>query len=360
MPFYQNPFEEDFRGNWILDDRQLSLTFKCPQNKNRTDLAVAWNLEPYDLSTFNTLKIYYALDRTDMTPRQPGTNPSIGSKAFVNWAALSINIAGSTPASTKAAEIMAILNANATFADHFTASLDTNVRGTNQPTMRVVLKTTKPKHAFRFYVDNSGAEQLLKFNKYAGIADLPAYFDRHTIANRFTYNDGAGLLIRLSQPITGATVANPSVVTSVGHGLTTGDVIYIDNSNSTPTIDGQRTVTVINADTFSVPVNVTTAGTRGEFLTTQNYNVVNDFGINPLVMKHDWEHLSGGSKTFMFTKNTIDGSNRVTQKIEYHAGSVAGDLAIKTIYTYSSTNTFPDSTFEIPYQLQTADLITPP
>lgn len=60
---------------------------------------------------------------------------------------------------------------------------------------------------------------------------------------------------------------NPGVVTSIGHGLNTGDTIVISNSDSNPTIDGERVVTVLSADTFSVPVNVaTTAGTTGNYV----------------------------------------------------------------------------------------------
>lgn len=68
-----------------------------------------------------------------------------------------------------------------------------------------------------------------------------------------------------SIPITSNSLANPSVVTTpIAHGLTTGDVIFIAGViTSSPTINGQRTVTVISPTTFSVPVNVTTAGTGG-------------------------------------------------------------------------------------------------
>lgn len=58
-------------------------------------------------------------------------------------------------------------------------------------------------------------------------------------------------------------VANPTVLTVRGHGRQTGDVVTISGSNSTPSIDGQQTVAVIDADHFTVPVNVTTAGTAG-------------------------------------------------------------------------------------------------
>lgn len=63
--------------------------------------------------------------------------------------------------------------------------------------------------------------------------------------------------------IEGATVANPTVITSRGHGYQTGQVVTISGSDSTPTLDGTQTVTVIDEDTFTVPVNVTVAATRG-------------------------------------------------------------------------------------------------
>lgn len=68
--------------------------------------------------------------------------------------------------------------------------------------------------------------------------------------------------------ITGNTLANPTVVTSVAHGLTTGRSITISGSNSTPSINGTHVVTAISANTFSIPVNVTVAGTTGTYVTT--------------------------------------------------------------------------------------------
>lgn len=65
-------------------------------------------------------------------------------------------------------------------------------------------------------------------------------------------------------PITSNTQANPTVITTpVPHGLTSGDIVLIaGNSGSSPTINGERTVTVISTTTFSVPVN-TSAGSGG-------------------------------------------------------------------------------------------------
>lgn len=75
-------------------------------------------------------------------------------------------------------------------------------------------------------------------------------------------------------PITSNSIANPSVVTTpVPHGLTTGQVILIAGvATSSPTINGQQTVTVITPTTFSVPVNVTVAGTGGTFVLASTVN----------------------------------------------------------------------------------------
>jgi hypothetical protein len=61
-------------------------------------------------------------------------------------------------------------------------------------------------------------------------------------------------------PITNATVAASSVITSPNHGLVSTDVIWITGSTTTPTIDGERIVTVSDGNTFTVPVNVTSNG----------------------------------------------------------------------------------------------------
>ena len=76
------------------------------------------------------------------------------------------------------------------------------------------------------------------------------------------------------QPVIIATsVANPTVVTCGSvHGLRTGDTITVTGSNGTPNVDGAaQVVTVLSDRTFSLPVNVTIAGTAGIF-TKVTYN----------------------------------------------------------------------------------------
>lgn len=61
--------------------------------------------------------------------------------------------------------------------------------------------------------------------------------------------------------ITSISVASPTqIVTTTPHGLATGDSVLIAGTSTTPTTNGTFTATVINATTFTVPVNVTIGG----------------------------------------------------------------------------------------------------
>jgi hypothetical protein len=77
-------------------------------------------------------------------------------------------------------------------------------------------------------------------------------------------------------PITSNSQANPTVITtSVPHGLTTGDKVLISGvSGSSPTINGEQTVTVISTTTFSVAVNTSagSGGTGGSFVRSNSPN----------------------------------------------------------------------------------------
>jgi hypothetical protein len=97
---------------------------------------------------------------------------------------------------------------------------------------------------------------------------------------------GAGTISNIS-------VGNPTVVTSSGHGLVTGQQIVISNSNSTPNINGTRTVTSTATDEFAVSVNVTGAGNAGNWTTAAiaPYAFVGGGENNKAVGK--WSHAEG-------------------------------------------------------------------
>jgi len=295
MSFFQNPHSCDFHGIWVLGDRHLSPEFRCYGNKGRGDeMVVVWEVPPYDLSgndvdtaTTDTLVIKYALYNSK------------------NWNTLSINIAsGAASASAVTpAEIIGNLNNDATFSTFFTASLgslDADVSPISKK--RVVIRQNKPVTQFKFYIVNGRAEEKLKFNKKAGVAELPTYFDRHSVGNHVTFSDGQSLLVPLTP------------------GTYDVDANVIDDA--------------IDAHGVSL-------------------------GLTSGVVQADYKLLKGRSGIFNFQKITVDSSDRITQIIEYQAGAIAGDLGRKIQYTYTAAKTKPDQITEIPHTLSSGDFVTP-
>jgi hypothetical protein len=325
MSFFQNLFHE-FNGYYLSGDSSgYKLTFKIPANANFSDPFINWTTGPFDFSTYDTLTFNYAFD-----------------PEFAAWQSFSVNVAGDDSSATTAQEVADLLNGDDAFSAWYVASV---LKG-----VQVSIKQRRPLIAFKTYISNTGAEQVLKFNQKAGVAELPTYFQKSLIGQP------NGQLLSLSVPFAGNSAATPTVITSLNHGLTNGDTIYI-YSNSSPALDGEETVTVIDENSFSVNVAVSTAGTWGEYYTTADAAIVEAAGFDIAAVKKDWQLLAGRVPGFMFTKNTVDGSNRVTSQLTYPAGSTAGMVATKTFYTYSGGNTTPSTVAQIPYVLTDADLL---
>jgi hypothetical protein len=279
MTFFQNPFLSDFEGNWLLGDRHHIPKFVCPHNAGRGDEhVVTWAEGPYDLSGVDsdgtndtdTLVVVYALND------QPKSGVS-----FKNWATISIDITA-TAASISAVrpeEIVTDLNADATFAERFEALLQ-HSKGEGAPNAipRVVIRQRAEKTNFRFYIQNGRAEDVLQFNQRAGVAELPTFFGRHTIANRFTFTDNQNHIIALD-PTDGV------------------DARIIDDA----------------VDAYGNSLDFTSA-----------------------TVQEDWELLAGRSGLFDFTSD--DGSGTV---IIYPAGAKAGDLAKKIVTNGGNTFVLP-------------------
>jgi hypothetical protein len=262
--FFQNVFESDFVGMLVLGDRQHSLSFRVAANRNRSTLMQAYGTAPYNTVGNTTLTINVSIN---------------GGRSYIPLA-----ITLTSGAAQSIHDIVSDLNSNGDFSNFFTADTAQGV---------VTVKAKYTRENFRAYVNNTSAETVLKFNRYCGVAELPDYFERHTISNYVagTYSDSVGSFVKLTQPT--------------------------DNQ------------------------------------------IITDAGLSTTA-KSDYELLRGRSGLFKFVKNTVDSSNRITTSIEYSAGAQAGDLAKKTTYSYTSTKTNPDVSAEIPYVLQTADLVTPP
>ncbi len=132
-----------------------------------------------------------------------------------------------------------------------------------------------------------------------GIIALPLTTDVAAVNNRAPIDFGVPAITGLT--ISGNTVANPTVVTTTAaHGLATGDSVNIATSNSTPSINGDYTVTVLTSTTFTIPVNVTVSGTAGTVIQTSK-----DFGAAA------WAFLTAFTGTSM-TPVIQDSADNVT------------------------------------------------
>lgn len=193
--FFQNLFDQEFRGSLLAADRQYSLNSTLRPNVNRSDLMVAWNTEPYDLSVNTSLTVNYSLDF-----------------ASPNFASLTINVAGGTASATKAYEVVNALNANAVFAALFTASVS-KIGDLNT----VLIKSSRPKTAIRAYISNTSAENALRFNKKAPVGELPSYFEKFSLGQAATYPDlPVGVLLKLNT----ADANDQAVITAAGFDYT--------------------------------------------------------------------------------------------------------------------------------------------
>ncbi len=287
MSFFLNPFHSEYRGSLPLDDRQYSITFDCPANGGRGPHEVrtftdpTWDLSGSDADSNDTdlLTISYAIDSNLMT--------------FVDLT-VDIGAGAATLAATRPSEVVTTLMANVSFSTHFLARVSED--------LNFIRITAKRPERIRWYIKPGGADTVLNFNKFVGIKELPTYFARHTIANRYNFTDSDAMLIEL------------------------------------------------DPDTYDVHANMIDAAVNSKGVS---------LGYDSGTVREDYELLAGRSPAFMFEKNSVDGSSRITQTIRYPAGAKVGDLAKLTKYTYTAAQTAPDQITEEPYVLTSSDLVTP-
>jgi len=340
MSYFQNVFDAEFQGNLLLSDRQFNMTFKVKGNSpNSSQLFQSWNPAPYNVSTNNSLTLNYSFD------------------AGNSWTTLTINVStGAANASAATAyEVVNALNANATFQALFTASVQGDPKGENT---YVAIKSTRPREKFKVYVSNGSAEIPLRFNKRAGVAELPTYFARHTIANKSLFPDSVGMLQQLDLTTTRdqQIVQEASLTYSVG---VTNSSATATVTNTNPFAVGDSVVVFNGTTTLSTTISSITANTS----LTLAANWTGSTGAAQLADVHaDYQLLRGRSGLFQFQKLTYDVNHRVISAIEYSAGALVGDLAKKTTYHYATndTNNDPDIIAEVPYTLTSSDLVTPP
>lgn len=153
MSFFQNPFPDEYRGNWLLGDRHHIPAYVLPPNLGRgKEIIYSWTQAPYNLSGNDTdgnatkyLNINYCLYN------------------FKNWGTMQIDLTTNcvTNTAVQAQEAVAALLANSLFAERFKADYG-EFNNSTQNTIRITQK--KPITEFHFYVSNGQAESVLRFN----------------------------------------------------------------------------------------------------------------------------------------------------------------------------------------------------
>ncbi len=106
-----------------------------------------------------------------------------------------------------------------------------------------------------------------------------------------------------SGTITSNTAANPTVVTtSAAHGFPVGSTVtvVISGNSSIPTINGTRTATITGATTFTVPVQVTTAGAGGTYTVSASALTIG-FTTTNSTGNYSFTGLAPGRYTVRFT-----------------------------------------------------------
>lgn len=145
--------------------------------------------------------------------------------------------------------------------------------------------------------------------------------------------------------ITSSSVASPTVVTSTTHGLQTGDSILIAGHTSTPTINGEHTVTVTGANTFTIPVNVTVGGgatgtvqrtsRRGWAAQNQTFSVAGTSATVTVQDSHEavagsFANLTGGAFA------AVNAGSVGAERIASTTGIIKRYVRVKTTGTFSS------------------------
>jgi hypothetical protein len=315
MTYFMNPFHEDFLGVWVIDDRAHHPTFPCPRNAGRGhNIVVAWN-EPsgtiprsFDLS----------VNDADGNPVKDLTLQFAIGSDFLNWNFLTVDLTDDSnvsftavPAAMEPWQIVDILNAHPTFPSYFEASIG-HYDEEQVPRDRILIRQKRGVESFKFFIVKGTADEALGFNARAGVAELPTYFDRHTVFNRdattglVAFEDGCNVLIELDPSNAG--------------GASAVDDDIIDNA-----VDAKG----------------------------------NNLGYDSSVVQDDWELVQGQTSTFTFTKVSAAAAASTTTTIEYPAGAKVGDLAKKIVEEFDGGGNLLRK-FIMPHTLVSGDLITPP
>jgi hypothetical protein len=155
-----------------------------------------------------------------------------------------------------------------------------------------------------------------------------------------------------SGSITAISAANPTVITSANHGLIDGRIIRITSADAHPDVNDEYAVTVLSANTFSIPVAVKIPGTTGTWETVDTdfediktcYNkIVAMLNLDNTVSFANYTEIeeSTSQESIITDINTITKTVTVNLELDYVFGDITIYKAIQSEFVYSP-NTMGD------------------
>lgn len=169
---------------------------------------------------------------------------------------------------------------------------------------------------------------------------------------------GLDIFTAMGIPITAISVGSPTVITSPNHGLTSGQMITITNSNSTPSVSGSYAVTVIDANNFSIPVAVTIAGTQAYFTVNNFISNIEFYSTGQAQIITNTPHFLSVNQTVMITNSTsvpsINGTYQIIGILGDNSFLIYANVGPTPITPWTANFTSPNQFLIAPTDLQTS------
>jgi len=162
-----------------------------------------------------------------------------------------------------------------------------------------------------------------------------------------------------SGSVTSATLTSPTQITSAAHGLISGRIVTIVGATAYPDINGNHEVTVINPNTFSIPIGLISFTTGGTWSTRDNdfddiaacYNkIIDKLNSDPNIAFSNYLPIEGTAlqeavivsvdyifkkvtlnKTLDFVQGPIIVYNAITSSVVYAPNTFGDPLSYKQI-----------------------------
>lgn len=180
----------------------------------------------------------------------------------------------------------------------------------------------------------------------SGGANMRIAVENLATALNATGQNYSGLIASGTGSIGSQTIGGSAVhITSTAHGLHTGRYVVIGGNTSTPSLNGTWQVTVIDANTFSIPTTVITSSSTGTWTTNDSsfadtaacYNlIIDELNTDPAVHYRNYSHTRDNAtfETIITDINYISGLLTVDETLPYTIGPITIYKSIDSFVQY--------------------------